>query len=177
LETFCVVATGPSLTQQQVDSVRDRCRVVVVSDAYRLAPWADALVSADAAWWKAHRDALEFPGLKFGNTHDFQNLPQVEKLNAASGLNSGLLGIMTAVKLGATRVLLLGFDLHSPGNHFFGQHHKPLKSTSDDRMKVFHRQFKNYRPRNVEILNCTPGSALKCYPKARLEDCLPPLAV
>lgn len=169
---FCVIATGPSLTQEQVDSVRDRCRVVVVSDAYRLAPWADALVSADAAWWKAHRDALEFTGLRFGNTFDFQNLPQVEKMNAPSGTNSGLLGIMAAVKMGATKVLLLGFDLHSPGQHFFGQHPKPLKSTTADRMKVFRKQFAGYRPRGIEIINCTPGSALDCYRKDTLENCL-----
>ena len=118
---------------------------MAVSNAYQLAPWADALVSADAAWWKAHRDALELPCQKFGNIHDFQGVKGVEKLNAPSGLNSGLLGIMTAVKMGATKVLLLGFDLHSPGQHFFGRHPKPLKSTSDERMKVFHRQFAGYR--------------------------------
>lgn len=170
---FAVLATGPSLTQQQADSVRDRCRVIAVSDAYRLAPWADALASTDAAWWKAHPDALEFPGRKFGIIHDFQGVTGVETLHVDTGTNSGLLGIMAAVKMGAKRVLLLGFDLHSPGDHFFGRHPKPLKSTPVKRMEDFKRQFANYKPRGVEIINCTVGSELHCYRKATIENCLP----
>jgi hypothetical protein len=167
-----VMATGPSLTADAVDSIRGKCTAIVVSDAYRLAPWADALVSADAAWWKANPDAMGFAGIKLGLLHDFQGVKGVEKMTAASGTNSGLLGIMAAVQLGAKRILLLGFDLHSPGDHFFGKHQAPLKSTPPGRMEVFKKQFANYRPRGVEIINCTPGTALHCYPKDSIENCL-----
>lgn len=167
-----VMATGPSLSQDAVDSIRGKCKAIVVSDAYRLAPWADALVSADAAWWKAHPEAFKFTGSKFGLIHDFQKVHGVEPFGAASGTNSGLLGLMVAAHLGAKKILLLGFDLHSPGDHFFGKHPAPLKSTPPSRMEVFKKQFSQYKPKGVEIINCTPGSALECYPRGMIENCL-----
>jgi hypothetical protein len=74
------------------------------------------------------------------------------------------------VMLGATRVLLLGFDLG--GTHFFGPHPEGLKNTKLHRFEQFKRQFASYRPKGVEIINCTPGSALTCYPTATLDACL-----
>lgn len=152
--------------------MRGKCRVVAVSDSYKLTPWADAVASTDAAWWKAHPEALAMPCPKFGAMPDFRAIDGVERLLVDTSTNSGLLGVMVAVRLGAKRVLLCGFDLHSPGEHFFGRHPAPLKSTSADRMEVFKRQFAAYRPRGVEILNCTPGSALTCYPFADLHESL-----
>lgn len=172
MSVWAVLATGPSLTQEIADSMRGKCRVVAVSDSYKLTPWADAVASTDAAWWKAHPEALAMPCPKFGAMPDFRAIDGVERLLVDTSTNSGLLGVMVAVRLGAKRVLLCGFDLHSPGEHFFGRHPAPLKSTSADRMEVFKRQFAAYRPRGVEILNCTPGSALTCYPFADLHESL-----
>ena len=169
---FAVLATGPSMSQAVADSVRDRCRVVAVSDAYRLAPWADAMASTDGKWWKAHPEAMEFRGRKFTAAPDFIRLDGVERLPVDTATNSGLLGLMVAVKLGATRVLLCGLDMHSPGQHFFGRHPAPLRHSEQRHLELHKRQFRAYRPRGVEILNCTPGSALDAYPMADLNACL-----
>lgn len=170
MTTWAILATGPSMSQAVADSVRGRCRVVVISDAWRLFPGADVLVSADKAWWDHNPEALRFPGKKYGAMPEFNAVAGVERFRVSGGTNSGLLGLMVAVHLGATKVLLCGFDLHSPGEHFFGRHPKPLKSTTADRMTVFRRQFMTFRPQGVEIINCTPGSELKVYPMGRLED-------
>jgi len=167
---FAVLATGPSMSQAVADSVRDRCRVVAVSDSYRLAPWADALASTDGKWWKANLEALDFAGQKFTAAPSFIALEGVERLTVDTGTNSGLLGLMVAIKLGATRVLLCGLDLHSPGNHFFGKHPAPLRSSEQRHLELHKRQFRAYRPRGVEIINCTPGSALDVYPMGDLEN-------
>lgn len=169
---FAVLATGPSLTSAVVDAVRDRVKVVAVSDAYRLAPWSDALASTDFSWWRHHQDAAQFKGRKFSGMVDFQNVEGVEKLEGENATNSGLLGVKAAVLMGATKVLLCGFDLHSPGKHFFGRHGGSLRSTTAQRMEAFKRQFERYQPRGVEIINCTPGSALRVYPMASLDACL-----
>ncbi len=180
MSLWAVLATGPSLSQRVADTVRGRCNVVAVSDAYKLAPWADAIASTDAAWWKHHPAALDLACPKFGAMPDFRAIPGVERLPVDTGTNSGLLGIMVAVKLGASRVLLCGFDLKDAGNHFFGAHPTGLKSTPPARMEMFKRQFAGYRPRGIEILNCTPGSALTCYPFSTLETelaiCAEPVA-
>lgn len=170
---WAVLATGPSMSQAVADSVRDRCKVVAVSDAWRLAPWADALASTDGAWWKAHPEAIEgFPGRRFGCILSFRPVAGVERFEGPTDINSGLLAIQVAVQLGATEVLLCGLDLHSPGDHFFGRHPAGLKSTPARRMQFFHKQFAGYRPRRVSIVNCTPGSALECYPRADLAELL-----
>ena len=168
MTTWAVLATGPSMSKAIAGAVHGRCRVVAVSDAYRLAPWADVLVSADCAWWNEHPDALKFAGRKF-SAYGGSNRG-IEPFKAPSGANSGLLGLMVAVHLGATKILLCGVDLHSPGNHFFGRHPDNLKSTTADRLETFKAQFHRYRPKGVDIVNCSPGSALKAYPMGRLED-------
>jgi hypothetical protein len=169
---FAVLATGPSLTSAVVDEVRGRAKVVAVSDAYRLASWADALVSTDHSWWRQHPEASAFKGRKFSGMVAYQNVDGVEKLAGENATNSGLLGVKVAVLMGATKVLLCGFDLHSPGQHFFGRHGGSLRSTTAQRMEAFKRQFERYQPRGVEIINCTPGSALRVYPMANLDACL-----
>lgn len=168
---FAVLATGQSMTQAVADSVNGRCKVVAVSNAYKLAPWANAMVSCDASWWKNNREALDFQGRKFTSAPDFQGLSELERVpGVTSGTNSGLLGLMVAVQLGATRILMLGYDMQ--GTHFFGPHPAPLRNANAARFEVFKKQFERYKPRGVEILNCTPGSALKAYPMADLHESL-----
>lgn len=167
-ETWAVLATGPSMRQSIADCVREKCKVVAVSDAWRLAPWADALMSADAAWWHAHTEALTFAGERLCLA---PNPPEgVEKFRFENGANSGLAALAYAVAQGARKVILLGIDLHSPGEHFFGRHPEPLKSTNAHRMEVFKRQFAKYRPLGVDIVNASPNSALDCYRRGLLEE-------
>jgi hypothetical protein len=165
---FAILATGPSMSLDIARSVMGKCSVLAVSDAFRLAPWADGLVSQDAAWWREHPDALQFPGRRFSGAQ----VDGVEKVPyegaVAHGSNSGLLACHVAVKLGARKILLCGFDMK--GSHFFGPHPEPLKNTKPARFDVFQEQFRRFRPRGVEVLNCTPGSALKAYANANLED-------
>jgi hypothetical protein len=166
MDVFAVLATGPSLTANQVEKVRG-LRVIAVSDAWRLAPWAEVLVSADKAWWNFHRpdfagrrvSALKFPGM---------DTEQIE--GVVMGSNSGLLALHVAVSMGAKRILLLGYDLG--GTHFFGPHPEGLKNTKPHRFEEFKRQFAGFRPKGVEIVNCTPGSALACYPQQTLKEAL-----
>jgi hypothetical protein len=169
---FAVLATGPSMGLGVARSVMGRCSVVAVSDAFVLAPWADALVSTDHSWWRHHPEASAFKGRKFSGMVDYQNVEGVEKLAGENATNSGLLGVKVAVLMGATKVLLCGFDLHSPGQHFFGRHGGSLRSTTAQRMEAFKRQFERYQPRGVEIINCTPDSTLRVYPTASLDACL-----
>lgn len=170
MTTWCVLGTGPSMSQSVADAVRGRCKVAAVSDSIRVAPWADVLVSADRAWWDFHGEKLDFAGPRYGVMPDFQHIAGMERVKAPSGTNSGLLAAMVAVGWGATRVLLCGVDLHSPGDHFFGRHPEGLKSTPAKRLEVFKEQFARYRPKGVEIVTCSPNSALHCYRRSTLEQ-------
>lgn len=173
METWCVLATGQSMSQQLADSVHGRCKVVAVSNAYELAPWADAMAAVDASWWRYHKEAFNFAGRKFTGAPDYQGLRELERIpDLVSGTNSGLFGVRVAVHIAGKpiRILLCGFNMR--GTHYFGPHRKGLRNTRVERFEVFKQQFSRYHPQGVEIINCTPNSALTCYPTANLEDCL-----
>lgn len=168
------------MSQSIADQCREACKVVAVSDSYRIAPWADAFVSQDKAWWAIHGDAVrKLEGRRFGGPrcNDVQGVKPVEAHGLiASGTNSGLLACHVAVSiLGATKLVLCGFDMQ--GSHFFGNHPAPLKNThllpnAAQRFQIMRDQFKGFRPAGVEIINATPSSALRCYRMENLCDAL-----
>lgn len=165
---FVVLASGPSMSQELADFVRGKCRVIAVSDTFRLAPWADAVVSHDSIWWQAHPDALRFAGRKFSG----RKYPGVELLpfdiRFTGGTNSGLQGMRVAKLLGAGRILLLGFDLSADrGSHYFGNHPAPLRTTTPGRFKAHIRQFRKWD--GPPVINCTELSALTQFPMSTIE--------
>lgn len=163
---WVVIATGQSLRREDVDYLKDKpCRVVVVSNAYELAPWADVLISCDAAWWEKHPQAKLFDGIKLTRAE----VGGVDRYNPdflPRGCNSGLAGMFVARGQGASKILLLGFDMH--GTHYFGPHPEGLKNTSKVRFAQHLDQFARFD--GCDVINCTPGSALKRYPMANIRD-------
>jgi hypothetical protein len=166
--TFAILATGPSMSQAVADYVRGKCKAICVSDAYKLAPWAEAMVSQDKAWWEKYPEAKQFAGRKF-STHRIDGVEQILPGPIQNGTNSGLLAMEVAKLLGAKRILLLGMDMQ--GTHYFGPHPEGLRNTSEGRYRQMLAQFDRW-PGKVEVINCTPGSRLRRYPMARIEDVL-----
>lgn len=138
--TAVCIASGPSLTLEQVNAVkawreRDGCRVIVINDNYLIAPWADALYFADVRWWEHHRDKpffRDFPGRKIsiengagrfcGDCTVMKNLSldggtmgrlSKDPTGIYTGQNSGYQAINVAVLYGCTRIVLLGYDMRA----------------------------------------------------------------
>lgn len=169
-DTWAILASGPSMSQEVADSVRG-LNVIAISNTYELAPWADVLVSNDRRWWVNYSNALKFEGEKYCGLC-IETPKGVTKFpGAISGSNSGLLALMVAVKKGAKRILLFGYDMG--GSHYFGDHAHGLPNPSQKRFDSFKKQFAGYKPAGVEIINCTPGSALKCYPFGDAKELIP----
>jgi hypothetical protein len=157
-----------------------------------IAPWADVLYAADRMWWHQNLEAARlFYGLKAtimpngyaDFTHEIDSVrilgnggPQgfddrTDYLR--TGWNSGYQAMHLAAHLGAKRVLLLGFDMHAQkGEHWHGDHR--WRPGYKSRYPLFIRSFAMGAPefarRGVEILNCTEGSALQCFPMATVEE-------
>lgn len=171
---WVVLATGPSLTQEDVDAVRG-LKVIAVSDAYRLAPWADILYSSDARWYWAHPDARNFAGARLC-LEEVKDVSLIDRagLIGPSPSNSGYHALNLAVRYGAKRVILLGFDMKAEEKrtHFFGCHPPRLerKSPYQHWCANFAALAPALKGRGVEVINCTPGSALTCFPKMELRD-------
>jgi len=187
-KTTIILATGPSLSSAQLQRVhaahqQKRAAVTVVNDAFKLAPWADLLYAADAAWWRVNeQEALAFAGRKASCD---QQVPYraVERLkqtglegydpapgHVRTGGNGGYQALHLAISEGAERVLLLGFDMK--GSHFFGRHAPPLRNTDPATFERWIVRFAALKGRGAEIINCTPGSLLTCFPQQDLENAL-----
>lgn len=148
-----------------------RCKAVAVSNAWEMAPWADALVSNDRNWWNHHVAAMKFAGRRFAavHLHGTEHLPTNSIYE--DGCNSGMQGMRVAQEhFGATRILLIGFDMQ--GTHYFGPHPEPLPNTTPQRFEKMLGQFRKWR--GCEVINCTPGSALTQFPAGELREALRP---
>lgn len=183
------IAGGPSLTAEDVAYCRGRARVVAVNNAHRLAPWADVLYACDAAWWRWADGAPGFTGLKvglelvaFADVHVLKHRRDagldLDPRHLATGRNGGYQAINLAVHLGASRVILLGYDMRPDGNrlHWHGRHPGPLNNPDESRFRVWRELFPtlvlDLQRVGVDVLNASRVSALSCFPRVRLEDVL-----
>ncbi len=190
-DTVACIGGGPSLTQEQVELCKDKVRAIVINDAYRLAPWADILYACDLQWWRWHKGVPEFAGKKVTiDARAFDLFPDLKLLKNAgdsglatvrnsikTGRNSGYQAINLAVHLGVKRILLLGYDMrpsNSGKTHWFGDHPQPTKPQiyQEKMLPHFRTLVSPLKDRGVEVINCTPGSALEDFPHERLENVL-----
>jgi len=173
MKTAVILASGPSLNEADVALVKESgLFTVAVSDAWRLAPWANVLLSQDIFWWQTYPEVIQaFAGRKLSPAP----VPGVERLvlseRMSTSHNSGLAACEWAAQQGGfDRLLLVGFDMK--GDHFFGRHPEHLVNTPPARFNVFLRQFEEFIHPAVEIVNCTKDSALVRYPYVDLREAL-----
>jgi hypothetical protein len=179
-QTVVVMASGPSMCKRDADKVRDAgVPAIVVNETYRLAPWAWMLYAADWKWWARSPKALEFTGHKVSVEAGKPHLPQVKRLRntgidgfdpdpscVRAGNNSGYQAVHIAIHTGAARILLLGFDMR--GGHWHGASYGPLRRDWINRFRALAWTISA----KVQIINCTPFSALDCFPKMPLDEAL-----
>lgn len=126
-QTVAVLASGKSLTQELADSVKHLPRIAV-RRAFRLAPDADFVLALDGppnfGFWdeSAACTGTRVCGAECDLHVAYLNIPH-ERVTLAPGnvieiRNNGLAAIRLAVMLGASRILLLGFD-PEPFEHFY----------------------------------------------------------
>jgi hypothetical protein len=168
--------------------------VIAINDAWRMAPWADVLYGCDWRWWLKHRGAPDFAGIKVTLSNSVGHLdayPDIKVLENTgtegfehrpsgirTGRNGGYQAINLAVHLGARRILLLGYDMKAGADgrlHFFGDHEDwPTRPGIFE--GVFLPQFsalvQPLQDKGIEVVNCTPGSALVVFHVKQLEDAL-----
>lgn len=197
-----ILASGPSLVDEQLEHVQlrhahDRVRVIAVNNTCARAPWADvayfgdftaikhyrggtkgsrqeSLANCCREWWTISKPAAERWRLHHAPS---DNRPGFGKNVVSMNANSGAQAINLAMLFGAKQILLLGFDMRDVNGkaHHFGQHPQPLVQTQLYAHWI--RCLAIAKPdaveRGVQIINCTPGSALHCFDEKPLEEALP----
>lgn len=98
--------------------------------------------------------------------------PKVDYIH--TGHNSGYQAISLAVLFGAKRILLLGYDFQRRGGkaHWHPDHPSPLGNGGNYRawIAAMNVLAKDLEHAGVEVINCSPGSALNCFPKMSVDE-------
>jgi len=182
---FCI-ASGPSLTREDVQYVRGRGRVIVVNRSYELAPWADVLYAADADWWSNTPEASSFAGERWAASvgGPLERVRRVRVVSAAglsrdpsclvSGGHSGYQAIGFALLRGAARIVLLGYDMQCTRGltHWHGDHPRPLQNQTNfaNRIRRMRQLALDLAAAGVECINCTRETALPFFKRSTLES-------
>jgi len=175
------------MSQAVADRVRHLPRIAI-NDTYRLAIDAEIVYASDSMWWRMNPQALECRGIKAtveavrGIAPNVDDRVRVLRNSGRDGFdphpghvrtncNSGAVGIQIAAHARAARILLLGFDMR--GGHWHAPHERPLGNPGPASFRRWIAHITGLAkalPAGVQVLNCTPGSALTCFPMATLDD-------
>lgn len=190
-----IIASGPSLADEQLAHVHEaqlagRCHTIVVNNTAERAPWATAIYFGDFTAIRYYRPRLEKACTGEWVTQCRAAAERWKltllKASADKGIslervhmngNSGAQALNVAAAFGARRILLLGFDMKPASDgraHWFGQHPAPLiqKQLYADWLHKFEAIAKDTKALDIEVINCTPDSALTLYPMAPISDAL-----
>lgn len=211
-KTCFILGGGPSLKDFDPTPLRERGHVIGVNEAgLTLVPWCDILYWADRRWfdWNEKRIDLHTGPMRFTSSQVVARevdrcqfihwMPRERnghvdewiwfrfEPNLIGGFDGGGRAINLAYHCGATRVVLLGFDMHDypmdqwrDGNWHDAHQAPPLEDQRANKFIPAHEGMAKalytaqllQDAREFEVLNATPGSALTCWPKVDLEDLL-----
>ena len=130
---------------------------------------------AGELWTQSPKCASKY-GLKLWEGQSVQGLGR-HKIHF--GNNSGYQAINLAYLLGATKIILLGFDMKRTAGktHFFGDHpyHKPTQGPNDQVMQRWCRNFvqlaADLKFEGVTVYNATRDTVLTAFEQRALEIC------
>ena len=192
-ETCVIVASGPSAKTVPLELGRGKARFIAINTSWKLAPWADILFACDHSWWKQYNGCPEFEGLKLTTdaraSAEFSGVRHVKcrkpedrlilrPLNTVGwGSNSGFQCLNLAVQFQCAKIILVGFDMRiDKGLHWHGRHPGDMSNPSSRNIGRWRRAVDNaagvIKDTGTRVINCSPDSALKAYPKMTFEDAL-----
>ncbi len=182
-ESCYIIGGGDSVKNLKPDSIRDE-NIIVVNNAYKIFPEAAFCIFMDKEWWDIHSDTVKiFKGDLISVHHSFKDHPKIGFVNRGTtyglsqdavllrtGNNSGHIALNFACFLGVSTIYLVGFDMKTVnGRHNYHDEHKrvmPDNIYSTMYIKAMESIGPDLRSMGVEVINVTPGSALKCFPFA-----------
>lgn len=191
-ETVFVIGGGPSVEGQRhlFHKLQER-RCIGVNNSYQHGSWVGVIFFGDAKWWIWHREAMvKYPGLIVTNCPADIFPPKVVKRTLrqhngwsvrqdtiAWNANSGYSAINLAALFGASRIVLLGFDMSPDAAtgkyHWHAEHPVSAKMADYHNFLGFTRHIKRgAEQQGVQIINTSLNSKITEFEKIALEDIL-----
>ena len=188
IETVIICGTGPSITPEQISKVK-HLKKFGANRAFEFD--LDVLHGCNYQFWDYYwpeiknlrcdkwttRPNLKYEGLNYIEERWIDGL-STDKSYIAAHHGTGPQLINIALHYGAKKMLLIGWDMrHSGKRHYFGEYPKVMQHTTknlgpDGELIGLIKEMEtiNASDYGIEIINCTPGSALKHFPMGDLED-------
>lgn len=192
MKTAIILASGLSLTAEQIEAaLNSGHHTIAVNSTYEKALTADSMYAGDFLWWKfnsAHVRA-NFKGKAWTQDNSAAaRWPWIHRVRGCNreGLgkdqihnngNSGVQALNLAYLWGYERIILLGFDMKlgpKGERHHHPDHPAPLvqNQTFDEWLHKLEKVARDFRATKCEVLNATPGSAMKCFELVDWKDYL-----
>jgi hypothetical protein len=189
-----IIASGPSAKTAAVPLLKGRTKVLAIKKNVEIAPWADAVYGCDGPWWRDVHGLPKFTGLKL--CYDTQasdqyglrriQIPDKQSNRLLFGVtgtvgaagNSGFQALNLVVQFGASRVLLIGFDVHGRGGeHWYGRNgwgmaNNPTEDNYRRWRAAFEAAAADLADRGIEVVNASPVSDLKSFRRMSVQEAL-----
>lgn len=163
MKTFVCIASGPSLNARDCELVRaSGLPAIAVNNSWQLAPWCDHLYAGDLAWWDANAQWLTSGPKRWSCTRQAVAKYGLNWHEAYGEYNSGLRAIELAFQLGASSVILLGYDCTvAAGTHWHGDH-SSTKNPTEELCRKWNAQHSRLE-RKADVVNCSRDTELTAY--------------
>lgn len=148
------------------------------------------LYACDRRWWLEHHDAAharcgaEFWTANHGASKVFNiNFVRAEPGGGLAsrrgwirqGGNSGFQAVGLALLFGASRIILVGYDMQFSGGrkHWHGDHPEAMGNPLPKKFADWRQRFAELaHATKVPIVNASRETALNCFPRMDLDACL-----
>lgn len=106
--------------------------------------------------------------------HQYDNKALSEQRNGLhTGSNSGHQAINLAILAGGNPILLMAYDMRFHGGRTHSHNGHEMKHPEESYKHGYARNFRTMLPQlaklKVRVINCTPGSAIDCFPFSTIE--------
>mgnify|MGYP003122516323 CR=1 FL=1 len=189
-KTIYIIGGGPSLENFDFNKLAGHV-TIAINKAIIFHNIADVLYWTDTRFYTWYKNEVDnYKGLKFSLTAGSQYTDDVNILKKgkvygletdpqtlAHGNNSGYAAINLAYHLGAKRIILLGFDMgsNSANTHFhdgYPARAAPNSMYEEKFIPGFNQLNLELKDSGVTILNASPTSKLRVFPKITIEQAL-----
>jgi len=187
-EVVYIIGGGPSLKDFDWKRLAGK-KVIAINRAFQVLPEADVLYWTDARFYRWYKEGIDrFNGLKVTCRVISDNPGNIIVLKAnsapsidmrpdfiSSGNNSGFGAINLAVKLGAKRIYLLGYDMVSreKETHWHSgydvSHNHSIYTKMTAQIGMLPDELKKL---NVEVLNANPNSNMTVFRRVSLDSAI-----
>jgi len=193
-ETVFVIGGGLSLDGFDWTPIHD-FKIIGCNDAYLLGDWVDICYSGDNDWLRVHSKRAKyknFKGLKISCSPNplprsaagtkwlrrWQKGIVRKPERIAWNTNTGASAITLAVKMGATKIVLLGFDMKlgkKNGEYRNNWHPNEFDVPNPDTFPMHYKGFESVKKAltdypKIQVLNAGPDSELDLFTRTTVKE-------